>query len=65
MEVATKAISFGYREKIPIEKEEVKIHIPMTIGCGELRTIINVLAGAAWQSTLARYGFLYVPVIWM
>jgi len=33
--------------EILIEKGEVKIHIPLTIGSMELRTIIDVLAGAA------------------
>jgi len=33
--------------EILIEKGEVKIHIPLTIGSSELRTIIDVLAGAA------------------
>ena len=33
--------------EILIEKGEVKIHIPLAIGIGELRMIINVLAGAA------------------
>jgi hypothetical protein len=47
VEVATKVISVGRTEEILIEKGEVKIHIPLTIGSGELRTIINVLAGAA------------------
>jgi transposase-like protein len=33
--------------EILIEKGEIKIHIPLTIGGTELRTIIEVLAGAA------------------
>jgi transposase-like protein len=33
--------------EILIEKGEVKIHLPLTIGGTELRTIIDVLAGAA------------------
>ena len=47
VEVPTKEISVEYRQEILIEKGEVKIHIPLMIGSGELRTIINVLAGAA------------------
>ena len=33
--------------EILIEKGEVKIHIPLTIGSSGLRTIIDALAGAA------------------
>ena len=33
--------------EILIEKGEVKIHIPLTIGSMELRTIIDIMAGAA------------------
>jgi transposase-like protein len=33
--------------EILIEKGEIKIHIPLTIGSGGLRTIIDALAGAA------------------
>jgi hypothetical protein len=33
--------------EILIEKGEVKIHLPLTIGSMELRTIIDVLAGSA------------------
>jgi hypothetical protein len=47
VEVATKAISVERREEILIEKGEVKIHIPLTICNSGLRTIIDVLAGAA------------------
>ena len=47
VEVPTEAISVEGREEILIEKGEVKIHIPLTIGSSELRTIIYVLAGAA------------------
>ena len=47
VEVPTKAISVECRQEILIEKGEVKIHIPLTIGSNELRTIIDVLAGAA------------------
>jgi hypothetical protein len=36
-----------YGREILVEKGEVKIHIPLSIGDQELRTIINVLAGAA------------------
>jgi len=38
VEIATKAISVEGREEILIEKGEVKIHIPLTIGSSELRT---------------------------
>jgi hypothetical protein len=47
VEVATEAISVECREEILIEKGEVKIHIPLTIGSSGLRTIIDALAGAA------------------
>jgi hypothetical protein len=47
VEVATKEISVERREEILIEKGEVKIHIPLTICNSGLRTIIDVLAGAA------------------
>jgi hypothetical protein len=47
VEVPTKAISVECREEILIEKGEVKIHIPLTIGSSGLRTIIDALAGAA------------------
>ena len=36
-----------YVQEILIEKGGMKIHIPLTIGTGELRTIISVLGGAA------------------
>ena len=35
-----------YAREILVEKGEVKIHIPLSSGGEELRTIINVLAGA-------------------
>jgi hypothetical protein len=47
VEVTTEAISDEHTEEILIEKGEVKIHIPLTIGSSELRAIINILAGAA------------------
>jgi len=47
VEVLTKEISAESRQEILIEKGEIKIHIPLTIGSGELRTIITVMAGAA------------------
>jgi hypothetical protein len=47
VEVPAEAISAERREEILIEKGEVKIHIPLTIGNGELRAIIGALAGAA------------------
>jgi len=47
VEVQTKEISVECREEILIEKGEVKIHIPLTIGSTGLRTIIDALAGAA------------------
>ena len=34
-------------QEIVIEKGEVKIHVPLTVDAGELRTIISVLGGAA------------------
>ena len=34
-------------EEIVIEKGDMKIHVPLTVGTGELRTIISVLGGAA------------------
>ena len=48
VEIPTEAVPrFKNDQEILIEKGEVKIHIPLTIGSSELRTIINVLAGAA------------------
>ena len=47
VEIPTEAIAAECKEEILIEKGEVKIHIPLTIGSSELRTIIDVLAGAA------------------
>jgi len=47
VEVRTEAIPEARNMEILIEKGEVKIHIPLMIGPGELQTIINVLAGAA------------------
>ena len=47
VEVPTEAISVERREEILIEKGEVKIHIPLTIGSSGLRAIIDALAGAA------------------
>jgi len=47
VEVPAEAISVEGREEILIEKGEIRIHIPLTIGSGELRTIIDALAGAA------------------
>jgi len=37
----------GNGQEILIEKGEVKIHVPLTVGPNELRTIISVLGGAA------------------
>jgi hypothetical protein len=34
-------------QEILLEKGEIKIHIPLTIGSAELRTIIDALGGAA------------------
>jgi len=47
VEVRTKAIPVDLRQEILIEKGEVKIHIPLTVGTVELRSIISALAGAA------------------
>ena len=47
VEVQAEAISVGRGDEILIEKGEVKMHIPLTIGSSELRIIIDVLAGAA------------------
>jgi len=47
VEVPTEAISVEHREEILIEKGEMKIHIPLTIGSSGLRAIIDALAGAA------------------
>ena len=48
VEVPTRVLpTVEYGKEILIEKGEVKIHIPLSIGGEELRTIINVLAGAA------------------
>ena len=47
VEVLAKAAPVEYEKEILIEKGEVKIHIPLSIGAGELRTIISVLGGAA------------------
>ena len=47
VEVPTKVSSVGCGQEILIEKGEVKIHIPLSIDSGELRTIIGALAGAA------------------
>jgi transposase-like protein len=45
VEVPSKEISAESRQELLIEKGEITIHIPLTIGSGELRTIITVLAG--------------------
>jgi len=47
VEVPTEAISVECKEEILIEKGELKIHIPLTIGSRGLRAIIDALAGAA------------------
>ena len=49
VEIPPKVISVESGQEILIEKGEVKIHIPLTVGAGELRTIISVLVlgGAA------------------
>ena len=47
VEVTAKAISIKSEGEILIEKGEVKIHIPLTIGSSGLRTIIDAMAGAA------------------
>ena len=48
VEVPVRVLSAVEHDKeILVEKGEVKIHIPLSIGGEELRTIINVLAGAA------------------
>jgi hypothetical protein len=36
-----------YGREILVEKGEVRIHIPLSIGCGELRMIIGIVAGMA------------------
>jgi hypothetical protein len=47
VEVSAKTLPLEYSPEILIERGGVKIHIPLTIGCTELRTIINALGGAA------------------
>ena len=47
VEVPAKALSVECSQEILIEKGDVKIHLPLTIGGMELRTIIDALAGAA------------------
>ncbi len=48
VEVPVPTMPGAQREpEILIEKGEVKIHIPLTIGSSGLRTIIDALAGAA------------------
>jgi len=47
VEVQAEDISVRRGEEILIEKGELKIHIPLTIGSSGLRTIIDALAGAA------------------
>ena len=47
VEVTAKAITIKSEGEILIEKGEVKIHIPLTIGSSGLRTIIDAMAGAA------------------
>jgi hypothetical protein len=47
VEVPTQVIPpVQYGQEILIEKGEVKIHIPMSLGSGELRTIFWALGGA-------------------
>ena len=46
VEVSAKAIQpVEINQAIIIEKGDVKIHIPLTLGCNELQTVINSLRG--------------------
>jgi len=47
VEVSTKVISVEVKQELLIEKGEIKIHVPLTIDGGELKTIITLLAGGA------------------
>jgi len=47
VEVPAKTIPVDSKQEILIEKGEVKIHIPLSVSTSELRTIVDVLAGAA------------------
>lgn len=51
VEVTAKAIpdmehQMEHQKEILIEKGDVKIHIPLSLGSGELRTILGALGGA-------------------
>ena len=47
VQIPATALPSVQKQEIVIEKGEVKIHVPLTVGADELRTIISVLGGAA------------------
>jgi hypothetical protein len=48
VEVSTKTNpSLGIMQEILIEKGDVKIHIPLSLGCGELRAVFAAFRDAA------------------
>ena len=47
VEIPAAALPEIRNQEMVIEKGEVKIHVPVTVGAGELRTIISALGGAA------------------
>jgi transposase-like protein len=47
VEVPSKAAAFAWGNELLVETKGIRIHIPLSIGSDELRTIIDAVAGGA------------------